>query len=163
MTATIANGGKLLRPHVVKEVTDLDGQVLREAEPDLLGTVDVSEADLKAVRRGMEAVVNEPHGTGWACHLDQVRVAGKTGTAQVVRMKEDADAEDSKDVAYRLRDHALFVAYAPADDPQIAVAVVVEHGSHGGSAAAPVAKAILKSYFGLTAPEPAAVAPYNGD
>jgi penicillin-binding protein 2 len=162
MTATIANGGRLLRPHVVKEVTDLDGRDLRTTEPELISTADIPAADLRAVRRGMEAVVNEPHGTGQACRLDEVRVAGKTGTAQVVRMKKDRDA-NRKDVAYRLRDHALFVAYAPADDPQIAVAVVVEHGSHGGSAAAPVARAIFQSYFGIETPQPVMPAPFTGD
>lgn len=162
MTATIANGGRLLRPHVVKEVTDLEGRELRSPEPELIGTADIPEADLRAVRRGMEAVVNEPHGTGWASHLDAVRVAGKTGTAQVVRMKEDPKAS-REEVAYRLRDHALFVAYAPADDPQIAVAVVVEHGSHGGSTAAPVARAIFQSYLGLESQEPATPAPFSGD
>ena len=93
MTATIANGGKLLRPHVVKEIDDLDGQVVRTTEPEVLGTADIPAADLRAVRRGMEAVVNEPHGTGQACRLDKIRVAGKTGTSQVVRMKEDRDGE----------------------------------------------------------------------
>jgi penicillin-binding protein 2 len=162
MTATIANGGKLLRPHVVKEIDDLDGQVVRTTEPEVLGTADIPAADLRAVRSGMEAVVNEPHGTGQACRLDTIRVAGKTGTSQVVRMKEDREANRAE-VAYRFRDHALFVAYAPADDPQIAVAVVVEHGSHGGSAAAPVARAILQSYFGIETAAPAAPAPFAGD
>ncbi|AMV72931.1 peptidoglycan transpeptidase [Desulfuromonas sp. DDH964] len=162
MTATIANGGTLYCPHVVKEITDLDGQVLSATEPEVIGVADISPADLRAVQRGMEAVVNDAGGTGWASHLDQVRVAGKTGTAQVVRMKEGREVE-RQEVAYRFRDHALFVAYAPAENPQIAVAVVVEHGSHGGSAAAPVAKAIFKSYFGIDAPDPVIPVPFSGD
>ena len=76
--------------------------------------------------------------------------AGKTGTAQVVRRKSSEEEEQQKDddvVPYKYRDHALFVSYAPADNPKIAVAVVVEHGGHGSSAAAPVAKAVYEAYF----------------
>jgi len=96
-------------------------------------------------------VVNEPHGTGQVARLEDVTVAGKTGTSQVVRRKsdEEEEQEEGKDVPYRFRPHALFVAYAPAEDPQIAIAVVVEHGQHGGSAAGPIAKAILERYFAL--------------
>jgi len=77
-------------------------------------------------------------------------VAGKTGTSQVVRRKSDEEEELGKggDVPYRFRPHALFIAYAPADKPKIAVAVVVEHGQHGGSAAGPVAKKIIAQYLG---------------
>jgi penicillin-binding protein 2 len=97
------------------------------------------------------AVVNEPHGTGQVAKLPNVVVAGKTGTSQVIRRKSDEEEEldEGGDVAYRFRPHALFVVYAPAKLPKIAVAVVVEHGQHGGSAAGPVAKAILESYFAL--------------
>ena len=149
MTATIANGGRLLRPHIVKEVTDLQGDVLRKTSPELLGTADLPKPDLKAVQRGLVAVVNEAHGTGWSSHLAEIKVAGKTGTAQVVRLKDEEDETAAGHIPYRFRDHALFVAYAPAEDPQIAVAVVVEHGSHGGSAAGPIVRAILESYFGI--------------
>jgi penicillin-binding protein 2 len=161
MTATIANGGRLLRPHVVRQITDLDGEVVQQARPEVIDTLDVDPVALKEVRNGMEAVVNEAHGTGWASHLDEVRVAGKTGTAQVVRINEDRD--ENREVAYRFRDHALFVAYAPAEDPQIAVSVVVEHGSHGGSAAGPIAKAIFQSYFDLQPEQQARPAADSGD
>ncbi len=147
MTAAVANGGKVFRPHIVKQVVGLDGAVLRTTSPELLNTVQVSAADLAVVRSGLEAVVNEPGGTGASSRLNSVRVAGKTGTSQVVRMKEGR--VKSQDVAYLLRDHALFVAYAPASAPRIAVAVVVEHGSHGGSSAGPVARAIFANYFGI--------------
>jgi penicillin-binding protein 2 len=81
--------------------------------------------------------------------LKNVRFAGKTGTAQVIKRKSDEEEEQAKDdvIPYKYRDHALFVSYAPADKPQIAVAVVVEHGGHGSSAAAPVAKAVYEAYF----------------
>jgi len=147
MTAAVANGGTLLRPHVVKRVEETDGSLVLETAPEVLRTADLPAAALKAVRRGLEAVVNEPGGTAYASRLEELRYAGKTGTSQVVKLKADADRGRAE--PYQHRDHALFVAYAPADDPQLAVAVVVEHGGHGGSAAAPIARAILTTYFGL--------------
>jgi penicillin-binding protein 2 len=147
MMAAVANGGTVLQPHVVKKITDSSGNVVLQANPEVLNRVAVSEKDLKAVRRGLVAAVNGPRGTGHACRLPGILVAGKTGTAQVVKSSEDENK--THEVAYRFRDHALFVAYAPADHPRIAVAVVVEHGRHGGSAAAPIARAVLAQYFGL--------------
>jgi penicillin-binding protein 2 len=79
--------------------------------------------------------------------LRGLRVAGKTGTAQVIRMAEDDEEEDEREVPYKFRDHALFVAYAPAEAAEIVVAVLVEHGGHGGSAAAPLARQVMETYF----------------
>jgi len=150
MTAAVANGGEVLRPRVLRRIESLDGEVLVEGSKEVLRTVELDPEQLREVKKGLEAVVNEPHGTGWATKLKEVRVAGKTGTAQVIRRKSTAEeeAETGKDTTpYRFRDHALFVSYAPADNPQIAVAVVVEHGRHGSSAAAPIARAIYENYF----------------
>lgn len=145
MTAAVANGGKVLRPQVVKRIEDLDGQIIFNAKPETVSTLDLPPSIFNAVRQGMEAVVNEEHGTGAACRIPGLRVAGKTGTSQVIQSRTAVASGDPKN----LRDHALFVAYAPADKPKIAVAVIVEHGGHGGSAAAPVARAIFAQYFGL--------------
>jgi len=150
MTAAVANGGEVLRPRVLRRVESLDGEVLIEGHREVLHALKLNPEQLAEVKKGLEAVVNEPHGTGWATKLKEIRVAGKTGTAQVIRRKstEEEEAETGKDkTPYRFRDHALFVSYAPADDPQIAVAVVVEHGRHGSSAAAPIARAVYESYF----------------
>ncbi len=107
--------------------------------------------------------MNEQRGTGWAARLDQVRVAGKTGTAQVIRRRADDEEPDEEGIPYRFRDHALFVAYAPAEDPRIAVAVIVEHGEHGSTTAAPVARSILQAYFGLPEDRVSPVNGYPGD
>ncbi|MCK4509890.1 MAG: penicillin-binding protein 2, partial [Desulfuromonadales bacterium] len=118
--------------------------------PEKLMETAWSEKSLQAVRDAMESVVNDVGGTAWRSQLKNVRFAGKTGTAQVVKRKSDEEEEQAKDdevIPYQYRDHALFVSYAPADKPQIAVAVVVEHGGHGSSAAAPVAKAVYEAYF----------------
>lgn len=156
MTAAMANGGQVYKPQIIQRIEDWQGEVLLQAEPELVRKAEYSPAAWAAIRRGLEAAVNEARGTGGASHLDNVRVAGKTGTSQVIRRKSDEEEElsknDESEVPYRFRPHALFVAYAPAKNPQIAVAVVVEHGQHGGSAAGPIAKAILESYF-KTKPE----------
>jgi penicillin-binding protein 2 len=152
MTAALVNGGRVMQPYVVKRVEDQAGRVLFEPEPKLLRSAELPETALRAVLRGMEAVVNEPGGTAWASRLEEAPYAGKTGTSQVVKLKGDADR--GKEAAlFQHRDHALFIAYAPADKPQLAVAVVVEHGGHGGSVAAPIARAMFTSYFGLELPE----------
>jgi penicillin-binding protein 2 len=162
MTAAVANGGTVLRPQVVKEVVDQEGKVLRTAEPVVLGRADLRAATLQPVRRGLEAVVHDASGTAAAARIEGLRVAGKTGTAQVVRMKEDRVR--SEELTYKFRDHALFVAYAPAENPRIAVAVVVEHGSHGGTTAAPIARAVLAENFGLeVTPLPALPPVASGD
>ncbi|HKL48846.1 MAG TPA: penicillin-binding protein 2, partial [Desulfuromonadales bacterium] len=149
MTAAVANGGTVYQPQVVSRITDWDGEVRQRFEPRILNEVDLDPQALAAVHEGLEAVVNEPHGTGRLARIEAVRVAGKTGTSQVVRRLSDEEEENQEDdeIPYRFRDHALFVAYAPAQSPEIAVAVVVEHGEHGSTAAAPIASAILDSYF----------------
>lgn len=148
MTAAVANGGTVWRPYVLKKVEDLQGKVLLESGPRKLRTANLSPSVLEPVREALSAVVNETHGTAWRSRLKEVRFAGKTGTAQVIKLPEDRHKKD-ENVPYRFRDHALFVAYAPVENPQVAVAVVVEHGSHGSTAAAPIARVMLESYFGL--------------
>lgn len=163
VTATVANGGKVLRPQIVKRIEGWDGQIYHETEPEILNTVDFGAGNLAAVRRTLEAAVNEPQATGRASRLDSFRVAGKTGTAQVVRLKDDDKNQKEKGTPYRFRDHALFVAYAPAEEPEIAVAVVIEHGGSGGAIAAPVARSIFEAYFGLPVSVPEVPLGYLGD
>jgi penicillin-binding protein 2 len=144
MTAGMATDGKIFRPHLVKRILDREGKAAREFAPEMLKTVDLRPEHFRLVREGLWAVVNEPRGTGAAARLYEVKVAGKTGTSQVVKMKDGRKAS-----GYQFQDHALFVAFAPYDKPEIAVAVVVEHGEHGGGAAAPVAGQVLRKYFEL--------------
>lgn len=145
MVSVIANGGKLVTPTLVKAVVKPEGG---EPVPEPLGLtskVKLDKSNIDKIHKGLVAVVNEPHGTGWRCKLPGIKVAGKTGTAQVVALKVEKSYGD--EMPWKYRDHALFVAYAPAENPTIAVAVVVEHGGHGGSAAAPVAKKVMETYF----------------
>ncbi len=149
MTAAIANGGTVWKPQIVQKIVDLEGEVDWLLTPEKLVETTWSKKSLQVVRDAMESVVNDIGGTAWRSRLKNVRFAGKTGTAQVIKRKSDEEEEQAKDdvIPYKYRDHALFVSYAPADKPQIAVAVVVEHGGHGSSAAAPVAKAVYEAYF----------------
>ena len=142
MTATIANEGTIYRPHLVKRIVDADGKTLQETKTDIIGTASFSKESFRLVKQGMLAVVNEPGGTGAAARQYDVKVAGKTGTSQVVKLRDS-----KKSTPYQYLDHALFVAFAPFENPEIAVSVVVEHGEHGGTAAASVAGKILRAYF----------------
>ena len=101
---------------------------------------------MREVVVGLESSVEHPNGTGTAAQLDGIRVAGKTGTAQVVRLEATEHLEDH-DIPVRYRDHAWFGAFAPVDKPEIAVAVFLEHGLHASTAAAPMAAEILGNYF----------------
>ncbi len=147
MTATVANGGTLYRPWFVRRVESLDGQVIQEYGPETIRTLNPKPATLEVIRNALRDVVNGASGTGKAARSNLVVVAGKTGTAQVAEMR--GAYVKSEQLTYFLRDHAWFVAYAPAENPQIAVVTLVEHGGHGGSAAAPLAKKVIEKYFSL--------------
>lgn len=146
MTATIANGGKQLFPQIIEKVTDPDGKVLEQLKPVVVSELKGDKALLQQIREGMEEVVEGRRGTARNIRIDGITIAGKTGTAQVVRLKQYKHLKE-EDIPYKYRDHAWFTCYAPADDPEIAVTVLVEHGLHGGSGAGPIAKALLENYF----------------
>jgi len=95
----------------------------------------------------MEEVVQGKHGTARSVAIDGLKIAGKTGTAQVVKLAQYRHLKE-EEIPYKYRDHAWFTCYAPAEAPEIAVTVLVEHGLHGGSGAGPIARAVLKAYFG---------------
>jgi len=143
--AAIANGGEVMRPRVVLEVDDPAGGHSERA-PEVMSHAPVDGENLARVREGLRAVVETQGGTGGKGRVPGMAVAGKTGTAQVVKL-EHTEGLNGKAIPWKYRDHAWFVAYAPADDPQIVVAVLVEHGGHGGSAAAPVAQRVLARWL----------------
>jgi penicillin-binding protein 2 len=148
MTAAIANGGIIYKPQFIEEIVDPDDKVVNRFTPVRTGEFPGSEADLEVIRKGLLAAVNGINGTGEHARLKSIKVAGKTGTAQVVRLAHVKDMDEDK-IPYKYRDHAWFTCYAPAENPQIAVTVLVEHGSHGGSTAGPIARRILMKYFNL--------------
>jgi penicillin-binding protein 2 len=144
VVAIIANGGKLVRPHLVRRAAAAGLDVT----PQPLG---IHPETIAAVKEGMRGVVEG--GTGWRARMSTVEVCGKTGSAQVVARSRLEKTPD----AHELLPHGWFLAFAPADHPRIALAVLVEHGGSGGAAAAPVARQILAHFFGLDRPaQPAA-------
>jgi penicillin-binding protein 2 len=146
MMAAIANGGTRYKPLILEAIKTPDGRILHQIEPQVIGKVPVSAATLEIVKTGLWAAVNGEHGTARGSRLTDIEISGKTGTSQVIGRKTDDD-ESEKDRPAHHRPHAWFVAYAPSQDPVIAVAVLVEHGEHGSSAAAPVARELIKTYL----------------
>jgi penicillin-binding protein 2 len=137
MVSAIANGGTLYRPRVVKQVESWGGEVVAAYGPEPVRKVDLPPRVLELLRQGMLRVVEE--GTGKVARLPGVRVAGKTGTAQVVKKQAHGPG--------KTEDHAWFVAFAPYEDPQIAIAVIAENAGKGSAAAGPVARAVLEAAF----------------
>jgi penicillin-binding protein 2 len=145
-TATLANGGTFYRPRLVRAVRDSATRVERIIPPEVGWKSNLHPEHVARVRAAMMDVM-KPGGTAVAAGMGApYAIAGKTGTAQVVGIKQGAKY-DEKRVAERHRDHALFVAFAPAEAPRIAVAVMVENGGHGGSTAAPMARAVFDYYL----------------
>jgi penicillin-binding protein 2 len=145
--SALFNGGILYKPQATLWIGRNGKKDLFEFKPEPAGTWDLSKQNMEFVKKGLYGVVNEPHGTGWRARLKSISVAGKTGTSQVIALPEDRETGQENDIPYKFRDHAWFVAIAPFEDPEIAVAVVVEHGGKGGAVAAPIAKALLQEYF----------------
>jgi penicillin-binding protein 2 len=146
LVSTIANGGKRVSPRLVRAVAGrplLPCKTDDDPGPCVHPPVDLGlkPETLASVREGMISVVAE--GTGWRAHLPTVVVAGKTGSAQVV-----ARARLEKDQSEKNQPHGWFVGFAPADNPRVAFAVLVEHGRSGGEAAAPLVHDVLAQYFG---------------
>ncbi len=151
--AAIANGGTLYVPQFIESIESIEGEKIKDFPPIVKSRVDAKPETLRIMREALRGVVSEKNGTARWINRRGLKIAGKTGTAQVVRMKERI--KDIETIPYRFRDHGLFAGFAPYDDPKIAVAVVVEHGGFGSSSAAPVALNVIKTYLeGLPKPVP---------
>ncbi len=147
LVSAIANGGILYKPWIVDRILNADGQTKRIYHPEVLAKPSPADSTLQIIRRGLYGVVNE-QGTGARARVAGLSIAGKTGTAQVVSKQATAET-DGEEIPLELKDHAWFVAFAPVDNAEIALAVMVEHGGHGGSASAPIARELIKEYFKL--------------
>jgi len=140
------------QPQFVKEVDDIDGTPVKVFPPIVENQVQIDPDVIAVVRDGMAGVVNQADGTAHAARMDNVVVAGKTGTAQVVKEAQGQRTKEDQ-LPERYRDHGWFMAFAPLDHPQIAIACIIEHAGHGGSTAAPVVKAVLQKFFELNPPQ----------
>jgi len=154
ITSTVANGGIIYRPAYVDEVRDSNGRVERRFVPVSRGKIPIKKRYLDFLKKALLGVVDEKKGTGHACRIPGLSIAGKTGTSQVVKQKRRRESEK---LSWRFRDHAWFVAFAPVEDPKIAVAVLVEHGGYGGKVAAPIARKVIEAWLNTRQPGPPAV------
>jgi penicillin-binding protein 2 len=137
MMSAVANGGYLHDLRLVR-VDDL---------PDTEGIVHIEENNLNVLKEALSGVVQEKKGTAYWARSEKIHISGKTGTSQVISQRDQN--VDEEDLPYKFRDHAWFVAYAPREEPKIALSVFVEHGGHGGAAAAPIAKQAIETYMGI--------------
>ena len=139
--ATIANHGISVQPHVVRGVRGRTHEWLERRSPTQAPPLTLPSSHLQVIQTALAAVVTD--GTAKRAQSSMTTIAGKTGTAQVVTLRADSE----EDLPMRFRDHAWFVAYAPFDDPRIAVAVLLEHMGHGGSSSAPLAQELIEAYL----------------
>ncbi len=131
--ATVANGGKVMKPYLVQRIESPEGEVISQFEPTVLNEIDASTETMDRVKEAMKAVTS-PGGTGYSLFRDfPVKVAAKTGTAEY------------KEKQY----HGVFIAFAPADNPEIAFAGIIEDGYHGSTSAGPVCRDVFEVYFGV--------------
>jgi penicillin-binding protein 2 len=144
LISAIANGGMILKPKILKS---LDSKEDNPVKPDIRGLLPASSKTLHIIQKGLWEVVNKEYGTARTyVRSDEIDISGKTGTSQVISRKID-DKTHKAIGASSITAHAWFVGYAPSDSPRISVAVIVEHGGHGSSAAGPIAKDIMLSYL----------------
>ncbi|HEY5627291.1 MAG TPA: penicillin-binding protein 2, partial [Nitrospira sp.] len=144
MIGTVANDGVTYRPRLVHTIKDRATGERQELPPEPRVKLDLKPNTLKLIREALAGVVTE--GTATRAKSSLVTIAGKTGTAQTAALRSGPE----KDIPKRFRDHAWFVAFAPVENPKIAIAVLAEHMGHGGSAAAPLAKEVIETYVKLT-------------
>ena len=144
-TATLANKGRVVTPYLAEHIIE-QGQELK-IERSAAEQIPLKSANVQDIINAMVHVVHSPRGTAKRIAKDiDYQIAGKTGTAQVYTIKQD-ERYNEEEIEFNMRDHALFIAFAPADNPKIAVAVIAEHGSHGSSVAAPIAAKVIKQYM----------------
>ena len=142
MTASIASRGDLIQPQIVKSINGVENPTIKVTESSK-----ISDKHWNYIHESMRDVVHSNRGTARGINKGLTyNIAGKTGTAQVISINASDEYDRSK-ISERQWDHALFVAFAPAEDPKIAVALIVENGEHGSSAAAPIARTVIDTYI----------------
>lgn len=137
LSSFVANEGIAFKPQLVNKILGPDGKTLKTFTPVITVDMKLKKDIFRIVKEGMQGVVNEPNGTAYGSRIQNVHMSGKTGTAQSSTLEGNRN----------LGDHAWFIAFAPSEDPGIAVSVLVEHGGHGSSVSAPVAKAVAEALF----------------
>ena len=149
LVSAIANNGTLYQPQIVRRVETADGITVKTVAPVVTGKLNIHPKTMEIVKRGLWEAVNTEKGTAKGIKSNHYSISGKTGTAQLVTSTEPEIGEGEEDAAPsdHFKPHAWFVAYAPSEAPRIAVAIIVEHGEHGSTVAAPIAKELIKTYL----------------
>lgn len=158
---SIGTEGKVVKPFIIRKIIDQDGKVLKENFPQVVRDLQTTQANgvkisadtFKVVKEGMRRVANGDRGTAKHWKIPGVQMAGKTGTAQVMGFSADQIYSKCENRPMHMRHHGWFVAFAPADNPEITVAALAEHSCHGGSGAAPIVRDIIQAYFQKYHPE----------
>ncbi len=150
MTAAVANGGKLIKPAVVRQIRSQDADVVFEHEPTVRWELPLDPNDLSLMRQAFRDAVQNEKGTAKKCRIPGINVRAKTGTSQVISARQRPDEGDQ--VPYHERTHAMIVAYVDDQPKKIAVVVIVEHGGGGGANAAPIARQLIARYYGMPDP-----------
>ena len=138
--SALANGGTVYRPTLVKRIVDHQTGEVHENLPQVVRNIPFDKSVFDTIRTFAVGVVNDPHGTGKRAAIPGIAVAGKTGTAQTSVLGKESQGEQFKD-------HAWFISFAPAENPMIAMAIIVENSGHGGEFAAPISKRVMETYF----------------
>ncbi len=151
LTSAVANGGIRYRPLTLKTIKTAEGKIVNEGDylsevRQIAGKLPAGKRTLEIIRKGMWETVNSEKGTARIAQIDDIEISGKTGTAQLIGRKTNDD-NVYEDISAHLKPHAWFAAYAPSSTPKIAVIVIVEHGEHGSSAAAPIARELIRTYL----------------
>jgi penicillin-binding protein 2 len=145
--ANLANNGVVMKPHLVKIVEDSATHARKLTVAQQSYRIPLKQENIDFIKNAMVGVTSEPGGTAYRVFANAgYTVGGKTGTAQVITIKK-GEKYNAARLAERLRDNALFTAFAPADKPRIVLAMVVENAGHGGEAAAPIARKALDYYL----------------
>jgi len=145
LTAAIGSGGIRRIPLILKTIKTAEGEVVTSTMGRVAGKLPAGARTLKIIKKGLWGVVNNRAGTANKSRIQGIEISGKTGTVQLVSRKK-GDTAREKDKPVHLKPHAWFIAYAPSDSPKLAVVVIVEHGEHGSSTAAPIARELIKSF-----------------
>jgi penicillin-binding protein 2 len=133
LIAAVSNGGTLFRPHIVKRIETPEGKIIKEFFPEKIGELNLPAETLAVIQQGLWAAVNEIGGTARGASVPGIELAGKTSTAQ----NPSGEA------------HGWFIAFAPFENPHLALAIMIEHGKSGAASAAPIAREIISRYFGI--------------
>ena len=146
----IATSGKIVKPFIVKEITDINDKVIQTFSSQVIDTINdqqIKQEHFKTLRKALTQVVHGPQGTAKWWKVKDVKIAGKTGTAQVMSFSKDSIHEKCQERPLEQRHHGWFVAMAPADNPEITVSVLTEHSCSGSGGSAPIARDIIHAYF----------------